>query len=150
MLWFERTPVWRILGWRLLPLLDRLTGGRLPGKMPLPTALLESTDARNGRPHRRIVFYFHDGEKVIVIATKGGLPQDPFWYGNAVADPDVRLNGDPFRAQPVDAEAERARLWALADRYFPPFIAYRALAAHSGREIPILQLTQVREKDVPP
>jgi deazaflavin-dependent oxidoreductase (nitroreductase family) len=140
MLWFEGTLVWRTLWWRVVPRIMRLTGGRLPGKMPVPTVLLETRDSRNGRPHRRALFYFHDGEKVTVIATKGGLPQDPFWYQNALADPDVRLGGEPFRAQPVNDEAERARLWALADCHFPLFAAYRALAARSGREIPILQL----------
>jgi deazaflavin-dependent oxidoreductase (nitroreductase family) len=139
-LWFERTLAWRTLWWRVVPQIMRVTGGRFPRNMPLPTVLLETKDARNGRPHRRVLFYFHDAEKVTVIATKGGLPQDPFWYQNALADPDVRLGGEPFRAQPVEGEAERARLWTLADRYFPPFAAYRALAARSGRQIPILQL----------
>lgn len=107
----------------------------------MPTGLLETTDTRNGRPHRRVLFYFHDDEKVTLIATKGGLARDPFWYENALSDPHVRFAGEPLRARPVDAPAERARLWALADRYFPPFAAYRARAARSGREIPILQLT---------
>jgi deazaflavin-dependent oxidoreductase (nitroreductase family) len=141
-LWFERTLVWRTLWWRVVPRIVRLTGGRVPRNMPLPTALLETKDSRNGRPHRRVLFYFHDAEKVTVIATKAGLPEDPFWYRNALADPDVLLGGAPFRAHPVDDEAERARLWALADRYFPPFASYRALAARSGREIPILQLVR--------
>jgi deazaflavin-dependent oxidoreductase (nitroreductase family) len=141
MLWFERTPIWRILWWRLLPRLWRLTGGRLGGNAPMPTGLLETRDARNGRPHRRVLFYFHDDGKVTLIATKGGLPRDPYWYDNALASPEVRFAEEPFRAEPVDAEAERKRLWALADRYFPPFAAYRAHAARTGREIPILQLT---------
>ncbi len=150
MLWFERTLMWRVIGWRLVPRLVRLTGGRLGGKMPLPTGLLETKDARNGRPHRRVVFYFHDPEKVTIMATKAGLPQDPFWYQNALTDPDVRFSGRPFRAQPVNAEAERARLWAIADHYFPPFAAYRARAARSGRQIPIVQLTPAREKGISP
>ena len=141
MLWFERTPIWRILWWRLVPRLWRLTGGRLGGNAPMPTGLLETRDTRNGRPHRRVLFYFHDDNKVTLIATKGGLPRDPYWYENALASPEVPFAGEPFRAEPVDAEAERNRLWALADRYFPPFAAYRALAARSDREIPILQLT---------
>jgi deazaflavin-dependent oxidoreductase (nitroreductase family) len=140
MLWFERTLVYRNLWWRLVPRIMGLTNGRLPGNVPLPAVVLETTDPRNGRSHHRALFYFHDAEKVTVIATKAGLPQDPFWYQNAVADPDVRLNGQPFRAQPVVAEAERTRLWALADRHFPPFAAMRAQAARSGRKMPILQL----------
>src|SRR5205823_6318001 len=76
MLAFERSLVWRIVGWRLVPRLVRLTGGRLGGKMPLPAALLETMDTRNGRIHHRVVFYFHDGGNPTIIATKGGLSQD--------------------------------------------------------------------------
>ena len=137
---FERTLIWRILWWRLVPRLWRLTGGRLGGKAPMPTGLLETRDTRNGRPHRRVLFYFHDEDKVTLIATKGGLPEDPYWYENALASPEVRFGAMTFHAEPVDAREERDRLWALADRYFPPFAAYRASAARTNREIPILQL----------
>jgi deazaflavin-dependent oxidoreductase (nitroreductase family) len=141
MLWFERTAVYRLVWWRLVPRIMRLTGGRLPGRVPLPTLLIETTDARNGQPHRRALFYFHDAENVTLIATKAGLPEDPFWYQNALAEPDVRLNGRPFRAQPVEDEAELARLWSLAERHFAPFAAMRAQAARAGRRMPILQLS---------
>jgi deazaflavin-dependent oxidoreductase (nitroreductase family) len=146
MLWFERTPIWRILWWRLVPRLWRLTGGRVGGNAPLPTALLESTDTRNGRPHRRVLFYFHDGDRITLIGTTGGLPRDPHWYANALAAPEVRFGGQPFRAEPVRAAAERDRLWALADRHFPPFAAYRTRAARAGRELPILQLAPRRRR----
>jgi deazaflavin-dependent oxidoreductase (nitroreductase family) len=137
--WFERTFVWRLTGWRLAPRLMRLTG-RLSVLRPLPTALLETRDARNGRPHRRAVVYFHDGERVTIIPSKAGLPEDPFWYRNALAEPEVMLGGQPFRAEVVENEAERARLWKLADPFFPPYADYRRHAARAGRTIPILQL----------
>ncbi len=139
-LWFERTPIWRILWWRLVPRLWRLTGGRLGGNAPLPTGLLETTDTRNGRPHRRVLFYFHDDDNVILIATKAGLPRDPYWYENALASPEVEFARQRFRAERVDSGADLDRLWALANRYFPPFAAYRESGARRGREIPILQL----------
>jgi hypothetical protein len=88
-----------------------------------------------------VLFYFHDGNAVTLIATTAGLTRDPYWYDNALASPEVRFAGEPFRADPADAEAERDRLSALADRYFPPFAAYRARAARNDRAIPILQLT---------
>jgi hypothetical protein len=50
------------------------------------------------------------------------------------------LGGRPFRAEVVEAESERARIWELADRVFPPYAAYRERAARVGRTIPILQL----------
>ena len=141
-LWFERTLIWRTLWWRFVPLAWRLTGGRIGGRAPLPAGLLETRDARNGRPHRRVLFYFHDDEKVTVIATAGGLDRVPHWYANSLASPEVTFSGRRFRAEPVSAGAERERLWVLANRHFPPFAAYRARAARDGREIPILQLKQ--------
>src|SRR3954469_19154045 len=145
-LWFESIPVWRFVWGRLVALLWRLAGGRLGGDAPLPTGLLETRDTRNGRPHRRVLFYVHDRDRVTLIATTGGLPRDPHWYENALASPEVRFGGEAFRAEPVNAEAERHRLWALADRYFPPFAAYRARAAGIGREMPILQLTPTQDR----
>jgi hypothetical protein len=41
----------------------------------------------------------------------------------------------------VDGEAERDRLWQLADRVFPAFASYRRDAAKVNRSIPIVQLT---------
>ncbi|MDX6413650.1 MAG: hypothetical protein QOH23_1060, partial [Gaiellaceae bacterium] len=98
MLWFERTLIYRILWWRLVPRLWRLTGGRLGGNAPMPTGLLETRDRRNGRPHGRVLFYFHDDNKVTLIATTGGLPRDPYWYDNVLASREVRFAGEPFRA----------------------------------------------------
>ena len=140
-LWFERLLIWRVVWWRLVPFLWRLTGGRVGGKAPLPTGLLETRDVRNGRPHRRVVFYFHDDSKVTLIATTGGLPRDPHWDENALASPEVGFAGQPVRAEAVHAKPEQDRLWALAVHHFPPFAAYRAHAARSDREIPILQLS---------
>ena len=48
--------------------------------------------------------------------------------------------GQPFRAEVIDDDAERARLWALADRVFPPYALFREKAARAGRTIPIIQL----------
>jgi deazaflavin-dependent oxidoreductase (nitroreductase family) len=119
----------------------RATGGRLRMGAGLPMALLETTGARSGQPRANAVIYFHDGDRVTIIASKLGLPEHPSWFHNLRAHPDVRLGGEPFRASVVTEEADRARLWALADRVFPAFERYRQRAASAGREIPIVQLT---------
>ncbi len=106
----------------------------------LPTALLETRGARTGRIRRTGVIYFHDGERVTIIASKLGLPEHPAWFHNLRANPDVKLGGQPFRAWVVDDQAARARLWQLADRVFPPYAAYRERAQGAGRSIPIVQL----------
>jgi deazaflavin-dependent oxidoreductase (nitroreductase family) len=131
----------RKLVWRLDPYVLRLTRGRAGFGLLLPTALLETRGARTGLPRRNGVIYFHDGDRVTIIASKLGLPEHPSWYHNAVAHPDVLLGGQRFHAEAVDDEAERARLWELADRVFPPYATYRVSAARSGRTIPILRLS---------
>jgi deazaflavin-dependent oxidoreductase (nitroreductase family) len=133
--WLSRTVVWKVD-----PHLMRLTGGRLGMGLMLPTALLETRGARSGRPRSNAVIYFHDGERVTVVASKLGAPEHPAWFHNARANPDVVFGGLPFRAEVIEDEAERARLWELADRVFPPYAAYRERAARSDRTIPLLQL----------
>ncbi|HYV15954.1 MAG TPA: nitroreductase/quinone reductase family protein [Conexibacter sp.] len=126
--------------WKVDPQLMRLTGGRLGLGLMLPTALLETRGARSGRPRRNGVIYFHDGERVTIIASKLGAPEHPSWFHNARANPDVLLGGRPFRVEVVEEESSRTRLWELADRVFPPYAVYRDRAARVGRTIPILQL----------
>lgn len=132
------------LVWRVDPLLLRLTGGRLGMGLILPTALLQTRRARTGQLRRNGVIYFHDGERVTIVASKLGAPEHPSWFHNARANPDVLLAGLPFRAEIVLEEAERERLWSLADRVFPPYASYRERAGRAGRTIPILQLTPRR------
>lgn len=133
--WLSRRIVWKVD-----PHLMRLTGGRLGLGLILPTALLETRGARSGRERRNGVIYFHDGERVVIVASKLGAPEHPAWFHNARAHPEVLLGGRAFRAEVVEDEAERARLWDLADRVFPPYAAYRERAARSGRTIPIVRL----------
>ncbi len=136
----EGTLPFRLIVWRLAPVLMRVTGGRFAALLPMPVGVIETRDARNGKRHRRCVLYFHDGDRITVIPTKGGLPTDPFWYLNALAEPNVRFESRPARAEQVVDEAELRRLWALADRFFPPCVEYRRRASRVGRTIPILQL----------
>ena len=128
------------VGWKVDPLLMRLTGGRLGVGLMLPTALLETRGARTGRVRRNVVIYFHDGDRPTIIASHLGLPRHPSWFHNACADPDVTFGGQPFRAEVVEDAPECARLWQLADRVFPPYARYREMTARAGRTIPILQL----------
>jgi deazaflavin-dependent oxidoreductase (nitroreductase family) len=133
--WLSRTIVWKVD-----PYLMRLSGGRLGMGLVLPTALLETRGARTGQLRRNGVIYFHDGERVTIVASKLGAPEHPAWFHNARANPDVVFGGHAFRAEVVEGEAARRRLWDLADRVFPPYATYRERAARSGRVIPLVQL----------
>ena len=130
--------------WKLDPVLMRLTRGRLGSGLGLiPTALLETKGARSGERRRNTVIYFHDGERVTIVASKLGMAKHPAWFHNLCANPDVIFGGIPMQATVVGDEAERERLWRLADRLFAPYATYRQEAAVANRTIPIVQLTPV-------
>jgi deazaflavin-dependent oxidoreductase (nitroreductase family) len=128
------------VAWKLDPLLLKLTGGRLSTTGPVAAALLETRGARTGQPRRNATLYFHDDDRVTIIASKQGRPENPAWYYNLRKHPEVVYGGLPFRAHIVEEEAERQRLWQLADRVFPQFVEYREWAANARRTIPIVQL----------
>jgi deazaflavin-dependent oxidoreductase (nitroreductase family) len=142
---FSNTRLGRFLSvkvaWRVDPFLMQLTGGRFGLDLVIPTALLETRGARSGALRRNVVIYFHDGDKVTIVASKLGLEKHPAWFHNLRANPEVRLGGVPMLAAVVSDEAERERLWTLADRVFAPYAAYRQLAAEANRTIPIVQLS---------
>ena len=128
------------VAWKLDPHLLKLTRGRLSSAGPLATALLESKGARTGKPRRNATLYFHDGDRVTIIPSKRGWPTNPGWYYNLREHPDILFGGLPFRAEIVEDEGERRRLWDLADRVFPEYADYRERAGRAGRVIPIFQL----------
>jgi len=128
------------VAWKLDPHLLKLTNGRLSTAGPLAVALLESRGARTGLPRRNATLYFHDGERVTIIASKRGWPENPAWYYNLRAHPEIVFGGVALRAELVEGEPERQRLWSLADRVFPEYAAYREQAGKAGRVIPIFQL----------
>jgi deazaflavin-dependent oxidoreductase (nitroreductase family) len=127
--------------WKVDPYLLRATRGRLGMGLILPTALLETRGAKSGAKRRNAVIYFHDGDRVTIIASKAGAERHPAWFHNLRAHPDVTFGGIPMRATVVGDEVERRRIWMLADRVFAPYAAYRREAATANRTIPIVQLT---------
>lgn len=142
---FSATALGRALSerivWRIDPWLLRVSQNRLGMTLVIPSALLETRGARTGATRRNGVIYFHDNDRVTIIASKAGAASHPAWFHNLSANPDVTFGGMPMRATVVSAAAERARLWKLADRVFAPYAVYRRAAAETGREIPIVQLS---------
>ena len=128
------------VAWRIDPHLLRLTRGRFSTAWPLRAALLETRGARTGRPRRNATLYFHDGRGVTIIPSLRGWARNPSWYYNLRRHPEVIYGGLPFRAEIVEDESERERLWSLADRVYPQYATFRDQAAGAGRTIPIVRL----------
>jgi deazaflavin-dependent oxidoreductase (nitroreductase family) len=133
----------RHVSWKLDPLLLRVSGGRVTSTLIFPTALLETRGARSGVPRRNAIIYFHDGDRVIIVASNAGSRRHPAWYHNLRAHPDVIFAGIPMRASIIQNSDEQQRLWLLADRVFPAFANYRRAASKHGRTVPLIQLLPV-------
>jgi deazaflavin-dependent oxidoreductase (nitroreductase family) len=130
----------RHIFWKLDPILLRATRGRISMALVIRAAVLETRGAKSGAVRRNAVIYFHDEDRVTIVASNAGSARHPAWYHNLRAHPDVTLNGIPMRATVVTDEGTRQRLWPLADRVFGPFAKYRRDAAKVNRMIPIVQL----------
>jgi deazaflavin-dependent oxidoreductase (nitroreductase family) len=128
------------IAWNVDPHLLKLTRGRFSTAWPVAAALLETRGARTGQPRRNATLYFHDGDRVTIIASLRGRPKNPAWYYNLRKYQNVVFGGLPFRAEIVEDEGERRRLWDLADRVYPQYADFRQQAEETGRAIPIVQL----------
>ncbi len=75
------------------------------------------------------------------MASKGGAPQNPGWYQNLVAHPDVEIQvrGDviPVTAHTATA-SEKARVWKTMTAQWPGYDEYQA---NTKRDIPVVLLT---------
>ena len=105
------------------------------------TILLLTTKGRKtGQPRTTPLIYAEDGDRYVIVASKGGAPQHPGWYENLAKDPDVelRVRDDVFAAHARTAEGEeRERLWAKANEVWRHYDEY---AKKTDREIPVVVL----------
>ena len=104
--------------------------------------LLTTRGSISGELHTTPLIHRVDGERWILIASKGGAPQNPAWYENLRAEPDAEIQvlGEriPVRASAAEGE-ERARLWRLMTEVWPAYDDYQA---KTEREIPVVVLSR--------
>jgi len=107
----------------------RANGGKVGGPFAgRPMVLLHTTGAKTGQPRVSPLVYTTDGDRLVVIASKGGAPTHPAWYHNLVANPDVTLEVGtetfPARAS-VATGPERERLFEAQAALMPGFADYQ-------------------------
>ncbi len=107
------------------------------------TILLLTTRGRTSGERRTMpLIHRTDGDRWVVVASKGGAPAHPHWFENLEADPEatIQVRGEevPVRASTATGE-ERARLWSLMTQVWPAYDEYQA---RTDREIPVVVLTR--------
>jgi deazaflavin-dependent oxidoreductase (nitroreductase family) len=104
----------------------------------VPVCLLTTTGRKSGLPRTVPLLHLADGDNVVVVASQGGLPDDPQWYRNIVADPDVSVQFGRLtrrmRARTA-GPAERERLWPKLTALYSDFDSYQSW---TEREIPVV------------
>ena len=117
----------------------RLSSGRLGGKIQnAPVALLTTTGRKTGEPRVSPLLYLREGNRVILVASRGGSDKHPLWYLNLKANPQVsvQIKDEVLRLQARDAtEQEREQYWPKLDAMYPSFGDYRSW---TDRVIPII------------
>jgi proline iminopeptidase len=87
------------------------------------------------------LIYQADDGRYVIVASKGGWPDDPGWFKNIVGNPDdveiqVKADRMPVRAYVAEGE-ERDRLWKLMTAVWPDYDDYQE---RTDRQIPVVVL----------
>jgi deazaflavin-dependent oxidoreductase (nitroreductase family) len=123
----------------------RANGGKVGGPFEGKTLLLLHTRGAKSQQERiNPVACTRDGDRLAVIASKGGAPTHPDWYYNVIANPlvTVEVGTEKFQARAAVAEEpERTRLYEKMVAMMPGFDDYRR---KTTRVIPVVVLTPVK------
>ncbi len=121
----------------------RANDGKVGGQFAnMNLLLLHTTGAKSGLPRINPVACIADGDRYVVIASKGGAPTHPDWYYNLVANPEVNVEvgTEKFPAlAAVAEEPEHTRLYDKVAAVYPLFAEYRN---KTTRIIPVVILTR--------
>ena len=122
----------------------RTNGGKVGGMFEgAPMLLLTTTGAKSGNPFTTPLVHTTDGDRIVIIASKGGAPSHPDWYHNVVANPEVTVEigteSFPATASVVEGE-ERQRLYDAQAAIMPGFADYQR---KTTRQIPVVVLEPV-------
>lgn len=115
-------------------------GGFFKGRTLL---ILHTVGAKSGKERVNPLATFEEGDKLVIVASKGGAPTNPDWYYNLLANPivEVEYGTERFRAEArVTSEPERSYLYEKMINEMAAFADYREKA---NREIPVITLTRI-------
>jgi len=117
-----------------------LSGGRLLARaFGMPTVELRARGRSSGKVHATMLTApIIDGDRVVLVASKGGDERDPDWYRNVVANPDVEVtvagSRRAMRARVATPE-EKAAMWPTIVGAYKGYAGYQR---RTSREIPVV------------
>lgn len=122
----------------------RTNGGKVTGQFAgAPIVLITHQGAKSGRSYTTPLVHTRDGDRIVIVASKGGAPRNPDWYYNLVANPTltVEVGTEKFQARArVTSGEERERLFNAHANLMPVFNEYKK---KTTREIPVVVLERI-------
>jgi deazaflavin-dependent oxidoreductase (nitroreductase family) len=121
---------------------DGLVGHRMLG---VPCLMLRTTGRKTGQIRTNSLVYVKDGDRYVVVASKGGDPKAPAWLLNLRAQPQVQvqIGRTKFPATATEIgpdDPDYARLWTLVnDKNAHRYEAYQE---KTTRPIPVVALSR--------
>jgi deazaflavin-dependent oxidoreductase (nitroreductase family) len=119
----------------------RANGGKVSGMFAeAPLLILTTKGAKSGREHTNPLVYTKDGDRMVIIASMGGAPNNPAWYHNLKANPEatVEIGAEKFAVKASEATGEeRDRLYRAQADLMPNFDEYQQ---NTTRVIPVMVL----------
>jgi deazaflavin-dependent oxidoreductase (nitroreductase family) len=114
------------------------TGGRLMNTIEgSPICVVTMKGARSGRVYKWALMYVPYEDGVLLVASRGGADENPAWYFNLRANPDIEVHARGRRLNLVARQAspeEKARLWPLCVEAYPSYESYQSWTT---RDIPV-------------
>lgn len=121
------------------------TKGRAGGKMGgMPVVKLTTVGRRTGRPRDTMLTTpVHDGDRVVLVASKGGADRHPAWYVNLRDHPLVTVTMAGRTRSMVArtaSAAEKAELWPAIVAAYSGYAGYQR---RTSRDIPVVVVEPV-------
>ena len=121
----------------------RANGGVVGGNFEGMNLLLVHTiGAKTGLERINPVAQISDGDRYVIIASKGGAPTNPDWYYNLKVNPEatIEVGTQVFPAlAAITEEPERSELFEKMASHYPGFEDYKE---KTKRVIPVVTLTR--------
>lgn len=100
------------------------TQGLTLGDTGLPVVVVTSRGAKSGKLRKNPVMRVEHEGRYAAVASVGGSPKHPAWYGNLLAYPEVELQDGPRKWDMTARELsgdERAEWWDRAVQAYPAY-----------------------------
>ena len=121
----------------------RAQGGKGVAQFGDVLLLLHHTGARTGTERVNPLAYYDDGDRLVIVASMGGAPQNPDWFHNLRANPEttIEIGTDTVKVLAgVITGDDYEQTWARVTAAMPNFAEYQT---KTTRRIPLVELRRL-------